>query len=299
MESRNPVNNSGFADPWNPDALEEVQGPTYAGDDSWMEEEVEEMLEEAGEQAGIDFRVFDSIEIDDSLPENVPAAASHRGYRNHGIGNLYSTISLHADPDFLDMPEYDQRHVLTHEGIHGLQFKGGLVDEVGEKIPGDVMGQLYDRMVNGAEHDMEGATELLARHLNPESSIVGEKFRFSEARKVGEEIDSDIGQEINNSRKNLLDQYREIYSVEAGQNFYAEAGNFAGEDYIAVVQGENAVLDGEETVSDYLENVSSYPAVQSSYSIDDSYSGPDDYQPLDAELDGPMESNLPEFGEMP
>lgn len=271
--SRAESENSGPVDPFRPDALDEVQGPDYSPEPSVNE--VDKLLEETSETLGSDVDVFDRKVLDGSLPDNVPAATVQRRSKLPFIG--YESTELRVNPEMFELPRYEQRHVMAHEGIHGLQFQDELLEEVGDKVPEEVMDELYHRLAYGTEEELEGATELLARYINPESPLVGEKFRRDEAREVEEDIGSELVDEIEGLKKDLIDEYRDIYNAEIGENFYMEAGNFAGEEYIAVVEGEEAELEGEEVVMEYLEEVSSYIDSGETYGVleEGNYEGSD------------------------
>jgi hypothetical protein len=271
--SRAGKENSGPVDPFQPDALEEVQGPDYSEEPSV--DEVDELLEETSETVGSEVDVFDRKVLDGSLPENVPAVTVHRRERIPFLG--YDSTELRVNPDMFELPRYEQRHVMAHEGIHGMHFQDELLEEVGDEVPEEVMDELYHRLAYGTEEELEGATELLARYINPESPLVGEKFRRDEARKVEQEIGSELVEEIQGLKKDLIDEYREVYNTEIGENFYMEAGNFAGEEYIAVVEGEDAELEGEEVVMEYLEEISSYVDSGETYGVleEGNYEGSD------------------------
>lgn len=271
--SRAEGESSSVVDPFEPDALKEVQGPDYSPEPSV--DEVDDLLEETSETLGSEVDVFDKKKLDSSLPENVPAATVHKRSRVPFLG--YERTDLHVNPDMFELPRYEQRHVMAHEGIHGLHFQDELLEEIGSEVPEDVMDELYHRLAYGTEEELEGATELLARYINPESPLVGEKFRRNEARKVEEEISSELVDEIEGLKKDLIDEYREVYNAEIGENFYMEAGNFAGEEYIAVVERENAGLEGENVIMEYLEEVSSYIDSDETYGFLDeaNYEGSD------------------------
>jgi hypothetical protein len=271
--SRAGKENTGPVDPFQPDALNEVQGPDYSPEPSV--DEVDELLEETSETVGSQVDVFDAKKLDSSLPDRVPAATVHKGSKLPFLG--YERTDLHVNPDLFELPRYEQRHVMAHEGIHGLHFQDELLEEVGDEVPEEVMDELYHRLAYGTEEELEGATELLARYINPESPLVGEKFRRDEARKVEQEIDSELVEDIQSLKKDLIDEYREVYNTGIGENFYMEAGNFAGEEYIAVVKGEDADLEGEEVVMEHLEEISSYVGSGETYGVleDGNYEGSD------------------------
>lgn len=246
--------------PFTPDALGEVQGPGYEGGSG--DGELQQAVEDAEYETGLNFDVFDDFEVDESLPENVPAATRQEGYSLPLIGNTYSETVLVANPDLFDMPESIRNHALIHEWVHGNYFQGQEEKPLEEaEVSREDAGELYQMLNYGNEAEMEGATEFIAHMLDPNSSEVGRTFYPDELRAVEERLDStnsEILEDISSLKTDIIDEYREVYDVEAGDRFYREQGEFADMEYDTVIFGENAENEGEEAVADYLETVSQY-----------------------------------------
>lgn len=275
---QNPGTDSG--NPFTPDAFQDVQGPSYTQGDAGTE--LEEAVEETEQETGLDFDVFDGMEVDDSLPENVPAATREDGYRLPFVGNLYSDTVLVANPNLFEMSDSIRNHALIHEWVHGNYFQDQGDRPLEEAdIPRQDAGELYNMMKYGNEAEMEGATEFIAHALDPNSSEVGRTFYPDEMSAVENRLDSDseIMDDINSLRDDIIDEYRDVYDVEVGDRFYREKGEFAGMEYDAVIFGDEASIEGEDAVRDYLETVSNYmkdgeygfPEVDEGYKGESSY----------------------------
>jgi len=233
---------------WRPDASQEVL------------DELETSMEEVQDFSGLDFNVFDDVSVE-SLPKGVPAATRNGKYRMPLIGSLYDNTELVLDPELAQMPRWDRNHALIHEGVHGHYFKDRedeLMDEAG--VYGEDREKLQYFLNSGDESAFEGSTEFITHLLDPESQKVGKKFYPREMEAVQEELDSDseLVEDIRGLKHELLENYTEVYDVEASEGLYRESGNFAGVDYDVTVIGEDAEEYGEEVVNEYLEEVANY-----------------------------------------
>ena len=256
VNSKNP--DSGPVDPFRPELLDEMQGPSY-GQDSVLDD-LEASMDEVESFSGLSFDVFDEVSIE-NLPEGVPAATRNEKYRVPLLGSLYDSTVLVADPELLQMPKAERNHALLHENVHGHYFNGEEdrpLEQAGVK--GEDKEKLYRFLNYGDESAFEGATEFITHMLDPENRRVGKKFYPEELEAVEQELDadSDLVEDIRGLKNDLIDNYREIYDVEAFEGVYMESGNFAGIDYNALIIGEDAEAYGEEVVRDYLENVAEY-----------------------------------------
>lgn len=249
---------SGPVNPFRPELLDEVQGPSYGTDSSL--DMLEASMDEVEAFSGLSFDVFDEVAVED-LPEGVPAATRNEKYTAPLIGSVYDSTVLVADPELLSMPEAERNHALLHENVHGHYFNDKEerpLERAG--IEGEDKEKLYQLLNYGDESAFEGATEFITHLLDPESRKVGKKFYPEEMEAVEEELDadSDLVEDIRGLKNDLIDNYREVYDVEAFDGVYMESGNFAGVDYDALVIGEDAEAYGEEVVRGYLENFSEY-----------------------------------------
>lgn len=259
----------GPVDPFRPELLEEVQGPSYSHEP--LEDQLMNSIEEVESFSGLSFDVFDDISIE-KLPEGVPAATRNEGYRVPLLGSLYNDTVLVADPELFQMPEADRNHALLHENVHGHYFNDEEerpLEEAG--VYGEDARKLYNFLNSGDEAVFEGATEFITHLLDPESKKVGRKFypREMEAVENKLEADSELVEDIRGLKHELLDHYTDTYNVDVAEGFYRETGNFAGVQYDVVVMGEDAEAYGEEVVSGYLEEIADYMK-EGTYGLDES-----------------------------
>ncbi|WP_414838153.1 hypothetical protein ACK3SF_02010 [Candidatus Nanosalina sp. VS9-1] len=201
---------SGPVDPFRPELLDEVQGPSYGQDP--VLDELEASMGEVEDFSGLSFDVFDEVSVE-NLPEGVPAATRNEKYRAPLVGNIYDSTVLVADPELLQMPKAERNHALLHENVHGHYFRGeeqrplekaGVEDEDKEK--------LYRMLNYGDESAFEGATEFITHMLDPESRRVGKKFYPEELEAVEQELDADsqLVEDIQGLKNKLIDNYREF-----------------------------------------------------------------------------------------
>lgn len=255
MNSVSRKNNSGPVNPFNPEELEEIQGPTYAVERPGRK--LQNSIRETEKVIGLDFDSFDDFRVED-LPEDSLAQTQRKKYS--GSDGDYVVTVLAADPELLDLGSGLRRHALTHENVHGRHFTGRLYDTlVSEGIDGEEAGRLHSVMGRD-EACLEGATEIITHFLDPKSEEVGRSFYPDEMAAVEAELEgeSELVDEIEKTKREVVDQYRDVYEVEAFEGLYRERGSFAGQEYDALVLGESAELYGEEVVGEYLME-ESYP----------------------------------------
>ncbi|MFB6116828.1 MAG: hypothetical protein ABEK10_04950 [Candidatus Nanosalina sp.] len=255
MKSASRKNNSGPVNPFNPEELEEVQGPTYAADRPGRR--LQDSIKETEEATGLDFDSFDDFRVED-LPEDSLAQTQRREYTGSDGGYVLTVLA--ADPELLDLGSDLRNHALTHENVHGRHFTGRLYDTlVDQGLDGEEAGRLHSVMEKD-ESRLEGATEIITHFLDPNSERVGRSFYPDEMAAVEAELegDSELVDEIEEVKHEVVDQYREVYEVEASEGLYHERGSFAGQDYDALVLGDSAEVYGDEIVGEYLVE-DSYP----------------------------------------
>jgi hypothetical protein len=235
--------------PYNPEELDEVQGPTYASERP--ERELMQSVDEAAERTGLDFDSFDDFRVEDL--EGSIAQTRRKNYRSSSGGEYVKTV-LAADPEILDLDNYLKVHALLHENVHGKHFSGELYDTLVDRgMPRSEAAELESLMDEDRE-SLEGGTELITHFLDPDSESVGRSFYPDEMKRVEERLDGDseLLKEIDDAGRELIDEYREVYQVEVDEGLYRERGSFAGQEYDAMVLGENAEVYGEEVVQNYL-----------------------------------------------
>lgn len=260
---------NGPVDPFRPELLDEVQGPSYSHEP--LMDQLEASMAEVEDFSGLSFDVFDDVSIE-RLPEGVPAATRNEGYRVPFMGDLYDNTVLVADPELLEMPKEERNHALTHENVHGHYFNGK-EDKPLKKagVRGEDAEKLYKFLNSGDEASFEGATEFITHLLDPESSKVGRKFYPQEMEAVENELDTDseLVEDIRGLKNELIDHYTEKYDVDVSEGLYRGTGSFAGVEYDAVVMGEDAEAYGEEVVKSYLEEMANYMK-DGTYGLDES-----------------------------
>ena len=239
-----------IVNPFNPEELEEVKGPSYASERP--ERKLMQSVEEAAERTGLDFEVFDDFRVE-NLSEGSIAQTRQTSDVSSTGGHYMKTI-LTADPDLIDAGKYLRVHALLHENIHGRHFNDKLYETlVGNGMPRGEAAELESLMNESREH-LEGGTEIITHFLDPDSEAVGRSFYPDEMEKVEQslEADSKILREIDNAGRELIDQYQEVYQVEVNEGVYREKGSFAGQEYDALVLGDGAELYGGDVVQNYL-----------------------------------------------
>lgn len=240
---------TGFVDPFSPEELEEVRGPTYASERP--ERKLENSARKARESTGLDFESFDDLRVEE-LSEDSIAQTRRKRYSN--ASRDYFVTVLAADPELLNLPRELRTHALTHENVHSRQFTGRLYETlVDHGIDGSEAERLQS-MMEKDESRMEGATEIITHFLDPGSEKVGKRFYPDEMELVEQELgqDSELVKQIKEVKDQVLEDYREVYNFETEEGLYHEKGVFAGQEYEAMVIGEDAEIYGAQTVTEYL-----------------------------------------------
>lgn len=234
-------------------------------------------LDEAERVTDLDLDVFDDVEVDYNLPDNVPAATKHEG------SPLYSNTTLAVSEDFFYLPEAEQNHILTHEGVHGNMFNGDLDNQLRDLGLSDESIDFFKKKLNSSESEMEGATEYLTQLLDPNSDRLSlrsypyetQKIR-KEAESEGLDVESEIAEEIEAYTDSILSEYtgREVYKVEVTDDYRLEQGRIGDLHYSSLEIYEDdleGLLDGDEDylseaaeeIQDYMDEMSDrYEAVE-------------------------------------
>jgi len=223
------------------------------------EEYLWNQLEEAEQVTELDLDVFDDVEVDYNLPENVPAATKH------GESLLYDNTVLAVNEDFFYLPEDEQNHILAHEGVHGNMFNDTLDDQLKNLGLSNEAIDFFKKKMSSGEKEMEGATEYLAQLLDPNSDRISlrpypyetEKIR-KEAKNEGIDVESDLAKEIEAYTESILEEHvdHEIYGIEAGDDYIIEYGELEGVPYSSLeIHGDpesEDFSDDYETIEEYL-----------------------------------------------
>lgn len=258
-------------DPFKPEKLEEVQGPTYASEKP--ERELQDSVEDVREITGLDFDSFDDFRVED-LPEDSIAQTRRESYGD--TESDYIRTVLAADPELLGLGRELRNHALVHENVHSRHFSGRLYDTLVDRgVSGEDAGRIHSIMDSGDERKLEGGTELITHFLDPENEKVGKSFYPDEMKEVERQLEgeSELVEEIKDVKQELLDQYRDIYELDVAEGFYHETGNFAGQEYDALVMGDGAEVYGEEVVQDYLLEEDNYSGDDYEEFAENMYSG--------------------------
>jgi len=231
------------------------------------EQKAWDRLDSLEEDSGLGVsEAFDKVEVDSSLPRNVPAATQFDDYKLM-MGELIdeepeALLKLNDSFFYLDSGKQDE--VLLHESMHGLEGKNRLMPELRYKkgISEDFQDDLVTAFNYGGIDDTEGVVQALAAELN--DSNVGDYFRRYETRNThdrwkekGLDPGKELSDEIGGLRQDLIDEFtgREVYDVEVSEGLYFEYGEFMGEDYSIAVTGEDAEVYGQDIADQYLEDL--------------------------------------------
>ncbi|MFB6115481.1 MAG: hypothetical protein ABEK04_04240 [Candidatus Nanohalobium sp.] len=237
-------------------------------------DELEELEEET--DLGVS-EAFDEVEVDSSLPRNVPAATQFEDYQSM-MGELIdeepeALLKLNDSFFYLDPDKKDE--VLLHEAMHGLEGKNRLMPEL--KYRKGVSEEFQEDLVTafnyGGIDQTEGVVQALAAELN--DSNVSDYFRRYETRDThdrwrdkGLDPEEELSSEISEFRTDALMEFgeREVYDVEVEEGLYLEYGEFMGEEYSVAVSGEDAEVYGEDVADAYLEDL--YEGLESDKDFD-------------------------------
>lgn len=253
--------------PWSPENLDEDNSIVYAGERP--DRQLQQAVKETEEETDLGFGSFDDIRVE-NLPKG--SLAQTRKVEEDKGGSKYLKTLLLADPELVGKPDYIQTHALTHENVHGLHFNDELYDTLVDRGFGREDAGKLRKLVDQDRDIQEGTTEFITHLLDPNSERVGRRFYSDEMAQVEEmlEGESELVQEIEDTKQELIDNYRDFYDVGVSEGIYMEQGEFAGQEYEAMVIGEGAQIYGEQVVQDYLTQ-------------DDNYEEIGDYQDFSAE----------------
>lgn len=228
---------------------------------------------------------FDEVEVDPSLPRNVPAATQFDDYQLM-MGELIdeepeALLKLNDSFFYLDSGKQDE--VLLHEAMHGLEGKDRLIPELKYRkgVSKDFQEDLVTAFNYGGIDDTEGIVQALAAELN--DSTVPDYFRRYETRDThdrwrdkGIDPEKELSNKISEFRTDALMEFggREVYDVKVEEGLYREYGKFMGEEYSVAVSGGGAEAYGEEVAEQYLQNA--YEGLQDELDLDERYE--DEYE---------------------
>ena len=206
------------------------------------------------DETGLDF----SSSIDDIEKKSMPALASmeQRTYSINGREYDQNVLNISDTFDYLN-PEL-QQHVLSHEGIHALDFDDELVPQLeASRNISSKAAQRISLLKDQGRGKKEGVTQAVNKRIMPDAA--SHYFYPDETKEVehlleqsGTDLDSELLEDVEDTEREVLDSYREIESQIAVPGLYLEQGSVNGTDYSVMVMGEGAEIYGEELASDYL-----------------------------------------------
>lgn len=224
-------------------------------------------LDEAERVTDLDLDVFDDVEIDYSLPDNVPAATQHSG------NLLYDNTTLKVNENFFYLPEDAQRHTLIHEGLHGNMFNNNLENQLEDIGLSDESIDFFNSKLSSSEGEMEGATEYLTQLLDPNSDKLSLRSYPYETQKVrkdaereGLDVESEIAKDIESYTDSILEEHlgHEVHGMEVGPNYTVEHGEVSGVPYSRLeiyeeISNDEPLGEGDsdlvDDIQEYMEDI--------------------------------------------
>ncbi|MFB6192642.1 MAG: hypothetical protein ABEK00_00150 [Candidatus Nanohaloarchaea archaeon] len=211
-------------------------------------------LEKAEEAAGLNFS--DSIDKVERKPMDSLASMERRGY---GVGPVsYGENVLNVSPEFDYLDPELQEHVLSHEGIHALDFDNRLVPELKDSF--NISSQAAQRLSvlkDSSTEAREGVTQALNKRITPDPR--SDYFYPYETQQVeqvledeGMDLDSELLEDIEEAQKDILEEYRDIDARIVDEGVYLEYGSINDTDYSVMVIGDGAETYGEKLADNYL-----------------------------------------------
>jgi len=230
-----------------------IAGNINRTSDAWKADYWDQ-LDQLEDETGLDF----SDSIDDIEKKSMPALASmeQRTYSVNGREYDQNVLNISDTFDYLNLEL--QQHVLSHEGIHALDFDEELISqlEASRNISSDAARRISVLKDQGRDKK-EGVTQAVNKRIMPDAT--SHYFYPGETREVehlleqsGTDLDSELLEDIDDAEREVLDSYREIESQIAVPGLYLEQGSVNGTDYSVMVMGEGAEIYGEELAGDYL-----------------------------------------------
>lgn len=206
-------------------------------------------LEEAEEVTGLNFTdAFDSVKRT-QLPQNVPAATKTK----YGLNGINTELLLDYDSE-------KEMNTFIHEGLHALDHKGMLDDEL-ESIGVDPeVSQHIDKLTDGPLEVEEGTIQAVSNALDPND---GKNYAYPyETRMVesyleqeGIDLESELAEDIKDTKMDLIDEYRDVYARFSTDNLYFETGSIGEQDYGVIAIGDDAGIYGEDLADDFVEEI--------------------------------------------
>lgn len=206
--------------------------------------DIEDYVEQVEDDYGIDIsRAFDEVKFE----ELDPTVLGQTRYEEHegwtaGRNDLDSFTQMALHDDITELPERDIYHTIAHEYVHGAYFNGFLGEELRDR--GFSTGQtmyLLDQLESGKEERVEGATEYIARMMDPNKSMRKDVLSYQdEFRETVEEME-EKGINPEYERRQMIEGQSsypvEVNEVRYEDGFLVEYGK-AEEEYLGLEEGE-------------------------------------------------------------
>jgi hypothetical protein len=186
----------------------------------YWDPEVEEMLEQAEQDTGIEMKDNFSGAQKAELPEG--AVAGTAPLSSSSYSGIEVENQLFMDEDLLSLPDESRNQAMVHEYVHSLDHQedsetlAGLMDYAG--FSDEAQEIVYDYLKFGSKAEKEAATEFVALNLNPDGEEVAGTFyplltsKISEDLfQMGEHPDYGIAEELEREKREVAG---DLYSIE-------------------------------------------------------------------------------------
>ncbi len=211
-------------------------------------------LEEAEDVTELNITdAFDSVKRT-RLPQDVPAATR----TEYGLNEANTELLL--DYDFEKLSESEMLNASIHEGLHALDHKGILEEEL-ESIGVDPeVSSHIDSLTDGPLEVEEGTIQAVSNALDPNG---GSNYAYpyetqmveSYLEQEGIDLESELAEDIQDTKMDLVDEYRDVYARFSTDNLYFEAGSIGDQEYGVMAIGDNADVYGEEMADSIVEDI--------------------------------------------
>ena len=209
---------SGTVHPETAPGIEDFQEET--GEEYW-DPEIEDLIEQAEEETGIDMKYNFSGGQKAELPGGAVAGTSPVS-KSTDYGGIEVDNQLFMDDELLDFPEEARNEAFLHEYVHSLDHQeesetlNSLMDYAG--FSDEAKEIVYDYLKFGSEAETEAATEFIALNLNPEGEEIAGTFYPMLTSKIsqdlfemGEHPDYGIAEKLEEGKRRVAG---DLYSVE-------------------------------------------------------------------------------------
>lgn len=189
-------------------------------EDGYWDPEIEDLIEQAEEETGIEMKYNFSGAQKAELPEGAVAGTSPVSRSDYG--GIEVENQLFMDNDLLDFTEEARNEAFLHEYVHSLDHQeesetlNGLMDYAG--FSDEAKEIVYDYLKFGSEAETEAATEFIALNLNPDGEEVAGTFYPILTSKIsqdlfemGEHPDYGIAEKLEEGKRRVAG---DLYSVE-------------------------------------------------------------------------------------